>query len=41
MNKEHLQTALSFCFYLKKIVPESYRLLQEARKISVNNGFDE
>ena len=29
-NKEHLRTALIFCFHLKKIAAESYRLLEEA-----------
>ena len=29
-NKEHSWTALIFCFHLKKIAAESYRLLGEA-----------
>ena len=29
-NKEHSRTALIFCFHLKKIAAESYRLLGEA-----------
>ena len=29
-NIEHLWTALTFCFHLKKTAPESYRLLREA-----------
>jgi len=29
-NKEHSQTALTFCFHLKKTAAESYRLLGEA-----------
>ena len=41
-NKEHLRTALIFCFHLKKTT-ESYRLLGEAygehRKKRVNDGF--
>ena len=42
-NKEHSQTALTFCFHLKKTAAESYRLLGEAygehRKKRVNDGF--
>ena len=44
-NKEYSQTALIFCFYLKKTVAESYRLLREANgehaplQDIVNDGF--
>ena len=39
-NKEHLRTALIFCFHLKKTAAESYRSLRAARcEICVNDSF--